>query len=781
MSKDIDYIENCLEKMSKGNFFFYVNSDILKKKNSAGRMARYIRQIVDNECKKLEYLQGLSEGNFDVQVQKADPVDKIGDAIEGLRAQFSRMKLQLDGINEQLAGGNTDIRFDDEDYRGGFKEISSSINRIMDSVLLPLNEAQRALKAMSANDFSVHLDDSKGALKELAKAINNLSLRLKSIEDALNRLACGDFSAAEQLKKDGKLGENDNITPALIALSDSAKFLAAETRYIADNCAQGRIFETRGDAEKFEGGAKAVVEDINRILDSVASAVKESAEAVFALSQNPEEEIEKSLPGDFGRLCEPIESVRRRLNEVKALSQKISAGRFSEIAQSYVPSKKQDELTAPLVDAAKKMSGLVSKTSAMKKALESGDFSYRIDTSGADGEYGEILENYNEVFETATVTVRKISDALESLAAGNTSTVIDETYTGVFEKLRTNVNAIIKRDRYLVDTITSCLATIANGNLNIDRIDEFAGDWNSVSAALNNIVNSLNRSVGSIYNAVDEVAAGANQLAASSQNISKGATEQAGSIEELTTSIARVASQTQLNASNAGKANLLAKEMSERAAAGSKEMNEMLQSMQEINESTKNISKIIKVIDDIAFQTNILALNAAVEAAHAGQNGKGFAVVAEEVRNLAARSANAVKDTAALIQGSINSVEKGTSIAKDTAKTFGNFIEGVDKVAELVENIANASNEQANNIIEINKALERISRVVQSDSATAEQGATASIRLSKQAEILKSSVEKFRLNSKAAKPDVAKKESNGERARYAQKTAYSAYKDFGKY
>ena len=276
-------------------------------------------------------------------------------------------------------------------------------------------------------------------------------------------------------------------------------------------------------------------------------------------------------------------------------------------------------------------------------------------------------------------------------------------------------------------------------------------DNDTVGNGLLEIASKLRGMVKSIKETTNRLALNAGSVSDSSMSLSQGATEQASAIEELTASIEEIANQTGANTQNANTANELAKYVKLGAEKGNEHMSDLQKAMEDINTSSNNIKKIIKVIDDIAFQTNILALNAAVEAARAGQHGKGFAVVAEEVRTLAGKSAQAAQETTDLIEGSIRNVEIGANLTNGTAAAFKKMSGDVGKVANLLEEIATAASEQASAIDQVNQGIAQVSQVVQNNAAISEESAAASIELTSQAQKLKEYIAMFTIN-KAGKP-----------------------------
>jgi methyl-accepting chemotaxis protein len=238
-------------------------------------------------------------------------------------------------------------------------------------------------------------------------------------------------------------------------------------------------------------------------------------------------------------------------------------------------------------------------------------------------------------------------------------------------------------------------------------------------------------------------------VANGAQSLAQGATEQAASIQELSDSVMMIAERTKVSAEMAGETAKLAASVQEKAEKGSVQMDGLMKAVKEINDASQSINKIIKTIDDIAFQTNILALNAAVEAARAGQHGKGFAVVAEEVRNLAAKSAEAAKETGDMIQNTIDKAELGSQIAGETATSLVEIVSGIRESSELMIEIAKSSEEQSSSIAQVNIGIDQVAQVVQQNSATAEESAAASEEMSSQSSLLQELASKFKLKGRS--------------------------------
>jgi methyl-accepting chemotaxis protein len=289
--------------------------------------------------------------------------------------------------------------------------------------------------------------------------------------------------------------------------------------------------------------------------------------------------------------------------------------------------------------------------------------------------------------------------------------------------------------------LDACIKKVAKGDLTSEV--PLASPQDEIGSSLAQLVENFHGLVSTITEIVEQVNSGAKLVSDSSQILAQGASEQASTVEELTASLEQISQHTRLNAENARQANVLAQTAKANASQGNVQMKDMLKAMDEISLSSADIGKVIKVIEDIAFQTNILALNAAVEAARAGQQGKGFAVVAEEVRNLAGKSAEAAKETTVMIESSIKKVEVGTEIADRTAKALDEIVSQVDRAADLINSISTASEEQAHSLEQINLGVAQVSQVTQANAATAQQSAAASEELSGQAVHLKENVGNF--------------------------------------
>ena len=393
----------------------------------------------------------------------------------------------------------------------------------------------------------------------------------------------------------------------------------------------------------------------------------------------------------------------------------------------------------------KSMREINREIARMFQSATEGDLEIRVDVNKFKGDWAGLLVKMNNLVNTVADPLSEIEISLSEMAKGNFKTYVKGDYKGAFGTLKETVNSTGEELVANVNEIAKILESLAEGDLTIPIDREYLGSYTPIKTALIAILKSLNGAMWSIQTASKKVQSGASQMAESATALAEGTYRQATAILDLNESLEVINEKTRISAEAANTANQCAVQSTDSAQIGSRDMKLMLSSIESIKSTSDNISKIIKVIEDISFQTNLLALNASVEAARAGEHGKGFTVVAEEVRNLATRSQAATHETTSEIDASQIMVNEGIRAAHSTASTLEMIEKHVQEVSDLVSQIADISKEQAEAVDHVYQRISEISQVVQSNTTTSQECATASFDLSSQAEMMMEAVAFFKV------------------------------------
>ena len=616
-----------------------------------------------------------------------------------------------------------------------------------------LEEFETLLRAIKAGELDARADlrGASGADRDLLEGVNEM---LDAVIGPLNVAAeyidkISKGQRAEKITEEYK-GDFNKIKNNLNQLIEIINVFVDQIGILVKAAQEGQL-DARADVEKVEGVWRKILKGTNEVVDGIVPPLNVAAEYIDKISKGQRaEKITDEYKGDFNKIKNNLNQLIEIINVfVDQIGILVKAAQEGQLDARADVEKLEGVWRKILRGTNEVVDGIVAPLNVAAEYIDrisKGDIPEKI-TDEYKGDFNEIKNNLNQCIDAISGLVAEAGMLAQAAVEGKLDTRGDaEKFGGDYAKIVQGVNDTLEGIVVPINEAMDVLGKVADRDLTKQVVGDYKGRLSEFKENINTAIKNLGEALGQATSAADQVGSASAQVASSSQALAEGSAEQAASLEETTSSLEEMSSMTKQNADNANQADNLMQEANQIVERAEGSMGDVIKSMEDISQASEETQKIIKTIDEIAFQTNLLALNAAVEAARAGEAGAGFAVVADEVRNLAMRAAEAAKNTADLIEGTVKRVNAGSDLVAKTNEAFDEVAKSAAKVGELVGEIAAASNEQAKGIEQVNQGMGEMDKVTQQNAANAEESSSASEEMTAQAQELASMLAAFKLN-----------------------------------